>query len=146
MHNRVQRRAVDGVAGPERVERGRRRRAEAGAAVGDDDHVALVAEQLADGHRDQQAQQREVEEQVAEFAQIALLGGHLDGFGDRVFLMPDGRAPAAQPAGDGVGQAVQLLGPGRRAGRWRASAAGPGCAGRRPGWRAGCGRARSSAG
>ena len=77
--DRVQRRAVDGVAGPERVEGGGRCRAEAGSAVGDDDDVALVTEQLAGGHRDQQAQQREMEDQVAEFAQIALLGRDLDG-------------------------------------------------------------------
>ena len=76
--DRVQRGAVDGVARPERVERGRRRRAEARAAVGDDDDVALVAEQLAGGHRDEQAEQREVEDDVAELAQIALLGGDLD--------------------------------------------------------------------
>ena len=75
--DRVQRRAVDGVAGPERVERGGRRRAEAGTAVGDDDDVALVAEQLSGGHRDEQAEQREVEDDVAELAQIALLRGDL---------------------------------------------------------------------
>ncbi len=77
--DRVQRGAVDGVAGAERVERGRRGRAEARSAVGDHDDVALVAEQLADGDRDQQAEQREVEDDVAELAQIALLGGDLNG-------------------------------------------------------------------
>ena len=76
--DRIQRGAVDGVARPERVERRGRRRAEAGAAVGDDDDVALVAEQLSGGHRDEQAEQREVEDDVAELAQIALLGGDLE--------------------------------------------------------------------
>ena len=75
--DRVQRGAVDGVAGPERVERGRRRGAEARPAVGDHDDVALVAEQLARRDRDQQSQQREVEDDVAELAQVALLGGDL---------------------------------------------------------------------
>ncbi len=101
--NRVQRGAVDGVAGPERVERGRGRRAEAGTAVGDDDDVALVAEQLSGGHRDEQAEQREVEDDVAELAQIALLRGD---FSD-VVVSPRDAPPAAQPLidrrCDGVG-------------------------------------------
>ena len=113
--DRMQRGAVDGVARPERVECRRRRRAEAGSAVGDDDDVALVAEQLADRHRDEQAEQREVEDDVAELAQIALLGRDLDGRRPRVRVtrrQPVSRSDtvAATASGSPATSAVWCLG------------------------------------
>ena len=98
----MQRGAVDGVARPERVERGRRCRAEPRAAVGDDDDIALVAEQLSRGDRDEQAEQREVEDDVAELAKIALLRAD---FG-RVVLLAADLPPATQPLGHGGGDGV----------------------------------------
>ena len=116
--DRMKRRAVDGVARAERIEGGRRCRAEPGPAVGDDDDVALVAEQLArrDGH--QQADQREVEDDVAELPQIALLRGDFDGRCRRrggsggAPHVPDGASPPRKPlrnfGGDGLGVASDL--------------------------------------
>ena len=57
--------------------------------------LALIAEQLSGGHRDEKPEQREVEDDVAELAQITLFGGY---FSAAVFLAGD-RAPASQPAG-----------------------------------------------
>ena len=94
--HRVQRGAVHVVAGPEGVVGRRRCRAESGPAVGDDDDIALVAEQLADRDGGQQAQQREVEDDVAELAQIALLRGYLDD----IALGAGDPPPAAQLLGD----------------------------------------------
>ena len=65
--------AVEAQTGDEGVEHCRRGGAEPGAVVGDDDAIALVAEQLARGDRDQQSDQREVEHEVAELAEVSLL-------------------------------------------------------------------------